>query len=114
MGRKTRLAEAEVDARLGKRRHERPHGRPVDQVEGDLVFGDRRVIGSAADTGGTDLESGRAAGDLRVVLLPVLLFRVLRDRALRGPGLQVFGIVVVCEVYGGAAKPKPKTTPQLV
>ena len=61
------------------------------------------MFGGGVVGGVSERESGGAAGDCRVVLLPVLLFRVLRDRKVCGPKLSVFGLVVVCAVFGGAA-----------
>ena len=39
---------------------------------------------------------GRVPGDCDLVFLPVLLFRVLCDREVRGFKVPVFGVVVVC------------------
>lgn len=77
-----------------KRGYERPNAPWTDQTQRVYVFVDRTDFGDAADCGNPVPEGRHSACDFRLVLLPVLLFRVLRDRTLCRSEFSIFGAVV--------------------
>jgi hypothetical protein len=67
----------------------------LDKVQGDSFPDYRDSFVRVADHRGMELASGNHVSDRDLVLLPILLFRILRDRTLRRFELSIFWAMVV-------------------
>src|ERR1700723_1214084 len=72
----------------------------MDQSEGISISRLRVAFGDASSISTSHAENGSVSRHCRVVFLPILLLRVLRDRALRGSELPIFGAFVSCSLSG--------------
>ena len=71
----------------------------MDQNQRDSLSPVRVAFGDSSVLRTSHTQDGPSDGHCRVVLLPLLLFCVLRDRALYRPDLPIFGASIFCFLH---------------
>ena len=91
---------------LPSKNHEESNEREVDQSKRNSLSALRVAFGDSSVLRTSHTQDEPSDDHCRVVLLPLLLFCVLRDRALCRPELPVFGASIFCSLPDSEKKAK--------